>query len=129
MSEINHIFLDYWNNRFPNIPAVTEFRPQRELYDSLETDLKFKEWCNLHNFSNYRYDFCLRDYCVGAEFDGEGPHSHTGAGAIRDKMKDNQMLKLGYVTLRFPVEVVRESPAYVADEILEVTEVFYGSLQ
>ena len=91
MSQVNDDFLSYWNKRFPDLPAIGEYRPQRDLYDSEARDEPYRKWLSYNNYADYQLDFCLVDYALGAEFDGEGAFSHSGRGSIRDKLKDNQM--------------------------------------
>ena len=121
-------FIKYWNKRHPDNLAwdkEQQFRPQRKLYDSLETDSSYTDWRKEQGYSDYRADFALINYPILVEFDGKGA-GHRGAGQSRDKSKDNQNLLLGYLTLRFSPTTAKASMAYVEDMILDTIDIWFG---
>lgn len=124
-SAINEKFIKFWNKEHPDLPAIGEFRPQRELYDSVDTDLSYSKWAKKHNLRNFRLDFCLRDYKFGAEFDGSGPGHASAKGINRDRLKNNQNIKLGYTVLRYPVSELESSMDFVADDIYTTWELWF----
>lgn len=123
--KIEDDFCDFWNERHPDMLAITEFRPQRYLYDTLNPKMPYKQWLKTMNFADYRADFALEDYHILGEWQGSGTFSHADAGATRDMLKNNQYLQMGYITLKLPVQTVKSSQLYVEDMILELIDVWY----
>jgi len=126
--KIEKQFLDYWNDRFPNLQAVMEYKPQEAFWETCGTDLKYLDWIKASPYRDFRGDFAIikTDNKLGllAEFDGAGGSHESLTGIQRDRVKGNQGLKFGYITVRFPVKTVKANMAYVADEILEIYEVW-----
>ena len=129
-NDYNVDFKRYWIERYPQFPIwpedpTKEFRPQRELYDSIETDLGWTEWLTVNQLSNYRSDMALKDYPLLVEFDGEGMSHLSAASVQKDRMKNNQNLRLGYIQLRYSVSELKSSFEFVADEIREVIRIWF----
>ena len=130
MSDINAKFKEFWVNKFPEFPIFPEdpskeFRPQRDLYDSCDRDIKYSEWLELNLFNDYRSDFALKDYPLLVEFDGAGKSHESAASVQKDRQKNNQNLKLGYISLRFSVSELKSSFDFVADEIRETMRIWF----
>ena len=122
---IEEKFANYWNQKHPDNPAIDQFKPQDIAYEKSGSSLTKTQWLKEEGLGNYKADFALINYPVLVEFDGQGKSSHRGAGSTRDKVKDNQNLLLGYLTLRFPVSTVKANMAYVEDIILETLEIWF----
>ena len=115
------LFLEYWKEN-TDIEIIPQFQPSKVLYEALDNpELKYREWCKDKGIGEYRMDFLVGGL-LSVEFDGSGKHSHIGAGAERDRQKQNIMLKLGYPTARFSITTVKNSFSYVLDEILDIYE-------
>lgn len=113
-------FLEYWNDTF-KIEAISQFRPQKELYEYLKINIPYREWLKQEHLKDYMADFaipCKNQWVryLTNEYDGQG-WGHSGAQSSRDKQKMNQFLKMGCLTMRFDVITLKSSFEYVADEI------------
>lgn len=123
-------FLESWNNKY-KLKAIGQFCPTRELYNKLKPDMKITQWKKLHNYGSYKSDFmipCKKLWLKGitVEFDGSGKDSHRGPGAERDRKKSNQLLLMGYITLRFSVTTLKSSFSYVEDMIKDQYKLIKG---
>ena len=119
-------FKNYWNNLYPELPALDEFRPQKAEYEESDSELKYREWLKSKEYSDFRLDFWIDlDYYegggFGAEFQGQG-WSHSGSGAQRDMRKNNQYVKMGFHILTFSADMVKKDMEYVAEQIYEAFE-------
>jgi len=125
-NKIEKQFLDYWNDRFPNLQAVMEYKPQKAYWETCDTDLKYLDWIKVSPFRDFRFDFHLTGTRILVEFDGSGGSHESLTGIQRDREKCSQALKLGYITARFSVKTVKVNMAFVADEIMDIYEVWEG---
>lgn len=68
-SEVNEIFCEFWNKKYPNLKAITEYRPFFHLYEESKSPLTFTQWKKLNNINDFRLDFCLEEYNMACEVD------------------------------------------------------------
>ncbi len=126
-TSINARFREFWNTQNPHIPCVIyedveqEFRPFNVLWQEEGSDLKFREWCDLQNFNDYRLDFVLEDYPLCLEIDGRMHLSEANVERDRKKSRDLQIY-LGYVVLRVNATSVVSSFDWTADLLWESLE-------
>lgn len=122
-------FLEHWNNTY-KLQAVPQFNATKELYNKLNPDMTITAWKKLHNYGSYRSDFmipCKTLWLKGItlESDGEG-WGHSGKGKNADYKKSNQLLLMGYVTLRVSVTTLKSSFDYVEDLIKDQYKLIKG---
>lgn len=119
-------FVEFWKKNY-RYQVVTEFRPQKELFASSGTKLKYREWLESEGLRDFRADlwFPTKGIDLIVESDGSG-FGHRGAGASTDNVKVRQFLKLGYTTIRFAAQEVKKSKAFVADEIEDILDIYNG---
>lgn len=125
MSSLNVNFREKWNKEFPEIKCWTnpkdekqEFRPIKELYDSIETEKGFQQWVKYMGYNDFVLDFTLAPkYKLAVEIDGS---EHLRAEvAAKDRRKANLLQILGWRILRYDAHTVQQSQDYVFEQIIE----------
>jgi very-short-patch-repair endonuclease len=86
-------------------------------------NIEFINEYKFHSKRKWRFDIVLISYKIAIEYEGgtfKGGRHVRGKGYSRDCEKYNAAQKLGWIVLRYTIDMIRENPGQVQEDIQEI---------
>lgn len=120
---VEELFLKTWKSLY-SMRMYTQYKPEEVKYVKEFGSTKgIREYLKKQRKQNFAIDFVWYPATmkIAMEIDGAG-FGHSGAGATRDRHKNNQLVLDGWKLLRYNAQEVKDHPHIICEEIAEFIE-------